>query len=126
MSPLIALQDISKVYGSGITEVRALWEVSLIIEPGEYCAIMGPSGSGKSTAMNVIGCLDRPTAGQYFLDGQNVALLTDDELAHIRNRKIGVCVSAVSSIAPAHSPGKRQFAHGLCRGARRRTSGAVH
>jgi putative ABC transport system ATP-binding protein len=89
MSPLIALQDISKVYGSGITEVRALWEVSLIIEPGEYCAIMGPSGSGKSTAMNVIGCLDRPTAGQYFLDGQNVALLTDDELAHIRNRKIG-------------------------------------
>jgi putative ABC transport system ATP-binding protein len=89
MQPLIELRHISKVYGMGNTEVRALWDVSLTVEPGAYCAIMGPSGSGKSTAMNVIGCLDRPTSGEYFLDGENVAHLDDDALAHIRNRKIG-------------------------------------
>ena len=89
MQPLIELRNVSKVYGMGNTEVRALQHVSLTIETGEYCAIMGPSGSGKSTAMNVIGCLDRPTTGEYFLDGENVAHLDDDALAHIRNRKIG-------------------------------------
>lgn len=89
MKPLIELRHISKVYGMGNTEVRALWDVSLKIERGEYCSIMGPSGSGKSTAMNVIGCLDRPTAGEYYLDGEDVAQLSDDALAHIRNRKIG-------------------------------------
>lgn len=89
MPPLIELNHLCKVYGSGNTEVRALWDVSLTIQPGEYCAIMGPSGSGKSTAMNVIGCLDRPTSGDYYLDGQNVATLTEADLAHIRNRKIG-------------------------------------
>lgn len=88
-SPLIQLQDVCKVYGSGNTEVRALWQVNLIIETGEYCAIMGPSGSGKSTAMNIIGCLDRPTKGDYYLDRQAVAQLDDDALAHIRNRNIG-------------------------------------
>ncbi|MEO0541465.1 MAG: ABC transporter ATP-binding protein [Cyanobacteria bacterium P01_A01_bin.105] len=89
MTPLIEFRHISKVYGSGNTEVRALWEVSMAIEPGEYCSIMGPSGSGKSTAMNVVGCLDRPSTGEYRFDGQNVAQLSDDELAVIRNRKIG-------------------------------------
>jgi putative ABC transport system ATP-binding protein len=89
MAPLIELSNICKVYGMGNTEVHALWEVNLRVEHGEYCAIMGPSGSGKSTAMNVIGCLDRPTSGIYRLDGQNVADLADDDLAHIRNRKIG-------------------------------------
>jgi putative ABC transport system ATP-binding protein len=89
MHPLIEFRNISKVYGIGNTEVRALWQVNLLIERGEYCAIMGPSGSGKSTAMNLIGCLDRPTSGDYFLDGENVAQLDDDTLAHIRNRKIG-------------------------------------
>jgi len=88
-SPLIRLQDVCKVYGSGNTEVRALWHVNLTIETGEYCAIMGPSGSGKSTAMNIIGCLDRPTRGGYYLDRQAVAQLDDDALAHIRNRNIG-------------------------------------
>lgn len=87
--PLIHLQDLCKVYGSGNTEVRALWNVNLTVEAGEYCAIMGPSGSGKSTAMNVVGCLDRPTAGSYYFDGQNVATLGDLELAHVRNQKIG-------------------------------------
>lgn len=88
-TPLIFLQHIQKIYGSGVTQVRALWDVNLTIERGEYCAIMGPSGSGKSTAMNVIGCLDSPTSGEYFLDGENVAYLQEVELAHIRNRKIG-------------------------------------
>ncbi|MGK7913680.1 MAG: ABC transporter ATP-binding protein [Synechococcus sp.] len=87
--PLIQLTDVSKVYGSGNTEVRALSHIDLEIQVGDYCAIMGASGSGKSTAMNVIGCLDSPTSGQYFLDGTDVAQLSDDELAHIRNRKIG-------------------------------------
>lgn len=89
MKPLIELQNVSKVYGMGNTEVRALWDVDLTVRRGEYCSIMGPSGSGKSTAMNLIGCLDRPSAGQYYLDGENVAMLDDDALAHIRNRKIG-------------------------------------
>jgi putative ABC transport system ATP-binding protein len=89
MNPLIELRHVSKVYGIGNTEVRALWDVNLTIQPGEYCSIMGPSGSGKSTAMNLIGCLDRPTHGEYLLDGENVAQLDDDALAHIRNRKIG-------------------------------------
>jgi putative ABC transport system ATP-binding protein len=89
MQPVIRLEHICKTYGAGDTEVHALNEVSLIVNPGEYCAIMGPSGSGKSTAMNVIGCLDRPTSGSYYLDGVDVARLSDQELAHIRNRKIG-------------------------------------
>jgi len=89
MKTIIRLEHISKVYGAGNTEVRALFDVDLTVESGEYCAIMGPSGSGKSTAMNVIGCLDRPTDGQYYLDGVDVANLADNELAHIRNRKIG-------------------------------------
>jgi putative ABC transport system ATP-binding protein len=87
--PLIEFRHLQKVYGSGNTEVRALWNVNLAIYPGEYCAIMGPSGSGKSTAMNMIGCLDRPTAGEFYFDSQNVATLDDDALAHIRNQKIG-------------------------------------
>ena len=89
MPTLINLSHISKLYGSGNTEVKALWDVSLTIDQGDYCSIMGPSGSGKSTAMNVIGCLDRPTEGHYFFDGQDVAQLDDDTLAAIRNRKIG-------------------------------------
>ncbi|GAB4142352.1 MAG: ABC transporter ATP-binding protein [Cyanobacteria bacterium J069] len=89
MQPIIRLEQISKIYGSGNTEVRALSNVSLTVEAGDYCAIMGPSGSGKSTAMNVIGCLDRPTEGSYYLDGVDVSQLDDTELAHVRNRKIG-------------------------------------
>jgi putative ABC transport system ATP-binding protein len=89
MQPIIQLDHISKVYGSGNTEVHALDDVNLTVEAGEYCAIMGPSGSGKSTAMNVIGCLDRPTSGSYYLDGEDVAQLSDEDLAHIRNRKLG-------------------------------------
>lgn len=86
---IIRLEDISKVYGSGDTEVRALSHVSLIVEKGENCAIMGASGSGKSTMMNIIGCLDRPTSGRYYLDNVDVSGLSDGELAQIRNQKIG-------------------------------------
>src|ERR687885_1410349 len=86
---VIRLEDIFKVYGMGNTEVRALNGVSLIVEQGEYCSIMGASGSGKSTAMNIIGCLDRPTSGSYYLDGIDVAQMPESELAGIRNLKLG-------------------------------------
>ncbi|MFB2839434.1 ABC transporter ATP-binding protein [Floridanema evergladense] len=86
---VIRLENISKVYGSGDTEVKALQEVNLIVEEGEYCSIMGASGSGKSTAMNIIGCLDRPTSGNYYLDRVDVSQLPDAELAKIRNQKLG-------------------------------------
>lgn len=86
---IIRLEAVDKIYGSGNTEVRALDKVDLIVHQGEYCSIMGASGSGKSTAMNIVGCLDRPTAGQYYLDNVAVAELKDEQLAEIRNRKIG-------------------------------------
>lgn len=86
---LIQLTDLYKIYQMGTTEVRALDGVTLTIEQNEYLSIMGPSGSGKSTLMNLIGCLDTPTSGDFFMDGINVATMTDDELARIRNKKIG-------------------------------------
>lgn len=86
---VIRLEDVYKVYGVGNTEVRALNGVSLLVEEGEYCSIMGASGSGKSTAMNIIGCLDRPTSGCYYLDNVDVSHLVDADLARIRNLKIG-------------------------------------
>jgi putative ABC transport system ATP-binding protein len=86
---VIRIEHVSKVYGIGDTEVRALTDVNLLVEQGEYCSIMGASGSGKSTAMNIIGCLDRPTAGRYYLDNVDVSCLEDTDLASIRNRKIG-------------------------------------
>lgn len=86
---IINLENITKVYGSGETTVHALAGVNLTVAAGEYCAIMGASGSGKSTMMNVIGCLDRPTDGSYYLDGVDVAHLGSEDLAYIRNRKLG-------------------------------------
>jgi len=87
--PLIELHDIWKVYCLDEVKVEALRGVSLSIENGEYVALMGPSGSGKSTLMNTLGCLDRPTSGSYLLDGEEVAVMTRDARARLRNRKIG-------------------------------------
>ena len=86
---LIKVQNLKKIYGSGEIAVHALAGVDTIIDQGEFAAIMGPSGSGKSTLMNILGCLDRPTSGNYILDGEDVSELSKDELADVRNRKIG-------------------------------------
>jgi ABC-type polar amino acid transport system ATPase subunit len=89
MSNVIEAHDLTKIYKMGEVEVQALRGVSFAIGRGEVISIMGPSGSGKSTLMNMLGCLDRPTSGEYVLDGEPVASLNDDQLADIRNRKVG-------------------------------------
>ena len=89
MAALIEIKDMYKIYNPGENEVRALDGINLSIEDGEFVAIVGHSGSGKSTFMNMLGCLDVPTSGEYYLDGVNVATLGDDELSDIRNKKIG-------------------------------------
>ncbi len=86
---LLSIRDVTRIYTMGDQEVRALNGVSLNIGKGDYIAIMGPSGSGKSTLMNMIGCLDVPTAGSYLLEGQSVGEMTEDQLAEIRNEKVG-------------------------------------
>ena len=89
MSNVIEAHDLRKVYQMGEVQVEALRGVSFTIGRGEVISIMGPSGSGKSTLMNTLGCLDRPSSGEYMLDGESVASLNDDQLASIRNRKVG-------------------------------------
>ncbi|MDP6980884.1 MAG: ABC transporter ATP-binding protein [Myxococcota bacterium] len=86
---MIRLSKIWKTYEMGTQKLHALQDVSTTIEQGEHLAIMGPSGSGKSTLLNIVGCLDQPTSGEYFLDGEDVAQLSDDDLAEVRLRKIG-------------------------------------
>jgi putative ABC transport system ATP-binding protein len=110
MTNVIEVRNITKVYKMGEVEVRALAGVSFSIKEGEVLSIMGPSGSGKSTLMNTLGCLDRPTSGEYYLDGELVSSLTDDQLAIIRNRKVGFVfqsfnlLSRVSSLANVELP----------------------
>jgi putative ABC transport system ATP-binding protein len=86
---LIEMHELTRVYQLGPQEIHALSGIDLIVKHGEYVAIMGPSGSGKSTLMNIIGCLDRPSAGKYILDGTPVESMEDDDLAAVRNKKIG-------------------------------------
>jgi putative ABC transport system ATP-binding protein len=86
---LIQIEAVTKVYGSGDAAVAALRDFSLSVAPGESVAVMGPSGSGKSTLMNILGCLDTPTSGRYWFAGKDVSRLSESQLAHVRNRRIG-------------------------------------
>ncbi|MBR9938384.1 ABC transporter ATP-binding protein [Oscillospiraceae bacterium Marseille-Q3528] len=96
---LITIKDMCKIYNPGENEVRALDHVNLTIDRGEYVAIIGHSGSGKSTLMNMLGCLDVPTSGSYYLNGQDVSRMTDDELSDIRNVEIGFIFQGFNLIA---------------------------
>ena len=98
-APLIRLDDVTKVYHAGEVEVRALASVSLVVEAGEFVAVMGASGSGKSTLMHLIGCLDRPTSGRYLLEGREVSGLNRNALAEIRNRTMGFVFQSFNLLA---------------------------
>lgn len=99
MSQVIRIDNIKKIYRIGEQEIQALQGVSLEIEQGEFVAIMGPSGSGKSTMMNVLGCLDKPTSGEYYLDGRPMSKADDDQQAFIRNAKIGFVFQSFNLLA---------------------------
>ncbi|MFN3431875.1 MAG: ABC transporter ATP-binding protein, partial [Candidatus Sericytochromatia bacterium] len=96
---MIQVNNLYKVYRNGNQEIKALDGVSLAIQEGEFVAVMGASGSGKSTMMNVIGCLDRPTSGEYLLDGLSITSYEEEELARIRNRKLGFVFQSFNLLA---------------------------
>ena len=108
--PLITLEGVSRVYQTGRIDVRALDGLDLIVERGEFLAVVGPSGSGKTTLMNIVGCLDRPTSGRYVLDGTAVEELDDNGLAAIRSRSIGFVFQSYNLLAADERP--RQRGHG--------------
>ena len=99
MSAVVKLEELCKTYHSGEVDVHAVRKVSLEIQRGEFVAVMGSSGSGKSTLMNMLGCLDRPTGGRYLLDGTDVALLSRNELATLRNGKLGFVFQSFNLLA---------------------------
>src|SRR5256885_11776797 len=99
--PLIDMRNIWKTYQMGVEELHALRDVSFSVNKNEYVAIIGPSGSGKSTLMNLIGCLDSPSAGEYWINGHLVSDMTDDQLARIRNKEIGFVFQTFNLLARA-------------------------
>ena len=105
--PILVMEDLCKSYQLGATELRVLREINLAITRGEYVAIMGPSGSGKSTLLNMIGCLDRPSSGDYRLGGQSVSALDDDDLSMIRGARIGFVFQSFNLIAQLNVIGYR-------------------
>jgi putative ABC transport system ATP-binding protein len=99
MNPVISVRELTKTYQMGEVAVKALRSVSLDVDGGEFVTVVGPSGSGKSTLMHILGCLDQPTSGQYFLEGRDVARLSDDEISGIRNRQIGFVFQGFNLLA---------------------------
>ena len=122
--PVIELRAVSKIYGSGDTVVRAVDRVDLVVERGDYLAVMGASGSGKSTLMNIIGCLDAPTSGRYLLDGVDVRRLDDRRQAVIRNRKIGFVFQSFNLIPRTTALSNVELPLAYARTGRPRRSGA--
>ncbi|MBE0683056.1 MAG: ABC transporter ATP-binding protein [Anaerolineales bacterium] len=125
---MIEAHNITKTYMMGEFEVRALRDVSFTIERGEMVSIMGPSGSGKSTMMNTLGCLDRPTSGEYILDGESVADMDDDQLASVRNRKVGFVFQSFNLLSRLTALGNVELPlryAGLTEGRRERARAAL-
>ena len=128
MDWVIEARNITKIYKMGEFEVQALRDVSFTIERGEVLSIMGPSGSGKSTMMNTLGCLDRPTSGEYILDGESVADMNDDQLASVRNRKVGFVFQSFNLLSRLTAVGNVELPlryAGLTEGRRERAKAAL-